>query len=130
MAPRKTDLTVGASFEFTLLSNRWGHTDTYYLVRTPEGWDVQFAGIGGACDKQGRPHLFANLRQDGIEYPESLGRRLEYLWEEAREHHMSQRQVQQALNSLAGWVRLAEWSIPGRQFWAGFKRKNPRFGRL
>ena len=105
-------------------SNRWGHSDKYRVVRTANGWEVSHLGVGGPCNKKGAPFLYSNLDHDGIEYPTSLGDGLEFLWEQARQTRMSARQVQQALNSLAYWVRVVEYHIPGRNFWARFKERN------
>jgi hypothetical protein len=109
------------------MSNRWGHADTYTLTRTARGWEVFFLGIGGICNKSGAPYLFENLEHDGIDYPQSLGDRLEFLWTQARERRMSARQVQQAFNSLAKWLRVVEYDIPGTNFWSRYKPKHRSF---
>jgi hypothetical protein len=126
--PRRVDdPTIGATFDLRVLSNRWGHGDSYGLTRVAKGWKVSFFGVGGSSDKQGRPYLFRNLEHDGIDYPKGLGERLEFLWDEAHERRMSVRQVQQALNSLARWLRIVEHDIPGTRFWSRYKRKHRAF---
>ena len=52
------DQTVGEIFDFPVYSNRWGHNDNYKVKRIKDGWEINFDGIGGKCDKSGYPYLF------------------------------------------------------------------------
>lgn len=113
------DQTIGEEFDFPVYSKRWGHPDNYKIKRTKNGWEVEFLN-GGKCDKSGRPYLFKNLEHDGIEYPSSLGQRMKWLWERAKEDGLSKEQVQQHFNELAKWISDMERSQPQFGVWASF----------
>lgn len=113
------DQTIGEEFNFSVYSRRWGHPDNYKIKRTKDGWEVAFLN-GGKCDKSGRPYLFKNLEHDGIEYPSSLGQRMKWLWERAKEDGLSKEQVQQEFNELAEWISQIERNQPQQGVWAGF----------
>ncbi len=114
------DQTIGAEFEFPVYSKRWGHEDNYKIKRTKDGWEVNYSAIGGNSDKTGYPYLFKNLEQDGIEYPNSLGKKMEWLWEEAKENGLSKDAVQKALSELAEWISEVEKKSPRQGVWQGF----------
>lgn len=106
------DVTMGAEFTFRAYTQRWGHDDHYKVVRTPEGWNVSFMGIGGDCDQEGEPFLFRNFRQDGISYPAPFGRYLSDVWRGAADG-ADWDEVQRRIDELAEWVRVTEAATPG-----------------
>jgi hypothetical protein len=114
------DQTLGVEFKFSVYSKRWGRDDTYRITRTEVGWDVRHIMIGGPCDKEGRPFLFENFRQDHIQHPSGLGGWLEWLWDQASEQGLSHEAVQQALQELADWVSTVERSRPTGDVWFGY----------
>ncbi len=114
------DKTIGEEFEFPVYSRRFGHEDNYKIKRTKDGWEVNYWAIGGNSDKAGYPYLFKNLEQDGIEYPNSLGKKMEWLWEEAKENGLSKDEVQKALAELAEWISEVEKKSPRQGVWQGF----------
>jgi len=114
------DGTIGAEFTFTVYSKRWGHNDTYHIIRLSNGWEVKYLSIGGPCDKGGKPFLFKNFRQDSIQYPSGLAGRMEWLWEQAASRGMTQEEVQKALQELADWVSETERSSPSTGIWEGY----------
>lgn len=120
---KNVDPTLGVQFSFEVLSHRRGCFETIGLTRTSGGWEVTL-GIPGNCDKQGKPGLFKNLDQEGIEYPATLGERLEYLWDVAQERRLRPIGVQRALNALAAWVSHTECRIPDSPFWRPYKRRH------
>jgi hypothetical protein len=111
------DQTIGEAFDFPVYSRRWGRNDNYKIERTKDGWNIDYFGIGGNSDKSGYPYLFKNLEQDAIEYPNSLGRKMEWLWEEAKENGLSKDDVQEALNELAEWISEVEKKSPRKGVW-------------
>lgn len=113
------DQTVGEEFDFPVYSRRWGHKDHYRIKRTKDGWEVNYLTIGGNGDKAAYPYLFKNLEQDGIEYPRSLGKKMEWLWEEAKENGLSKDEIQEALNDLADWISEVERKSPRQGVWQG-----------
>ncbi len=115
------DQTLGVTFEFPIFSRRWNHDEPYRLTRTTTGWNIEYKGIGGACDTGGHPYLFLKLKQDSIEYPERLSGWLEWIWHQAHDEGLSRNQVQDALNELAAWVSLIEGRSPSKGVWAGYK---------
>lgn len=114
------DQTIGAEFSFRVYSRRWGHDDSYQVIRTKDGWDISHAAIGGPCDKGGNPFLFKNFRQDSIQHPARLDGWLEWLWNQAAEKGLTPAQVQAALAQLAEWVRQTEQSAPDGGVWEGY----------
>ena len=92
----------------------------YKLKRTKGGWKIDFLTIGGNSDKRGYPYLFKNFEQDGIEYPKSLGMRMEWLWERAKEDGLSKEKLQEELNKLAEWISEIERKQPRQGVWQGF----------
>ena len=114
------DQTIGAIFTFRVFSNRWGHDDTYQVQRTEDGWNITHIAIGGPCDKEGRPFLFENFRQDSVHYPEGLGGWMERLWKQAAEEGLRQAEVQTALQQLADWVSNTEKNVPTGDVWKGY----------
>ncbi len=114
------DQTIGLDFTFRVFSNRWGHDDTYSVKRTEDGWIISHLAIGGSCDKGGRPFLFENLRHDSIKFPARLDGWMEWLWDKALSEGLTQAQVQEALQELAGWVSSTERNAPSDGIWKGY----------
>lgn len=114
------DQSIGVEFTFSVYSKRWGHDDTYKITRTEVGWDVRHLKIGGPCDKEGRPFLFENFRQDNIQHPADLSGWMEWLWNQAEEKGLSQEQVQEGLQQLADWVSAVERDTPTGDLWFGY----------
>ena len=114
------DQTIEEEFNFPVYSRRWGHNDKYKIKRTKNGWEVNYLGIGGNGDKSGYPYLFKNLKHDGIEYPSSLGLRMEWLWKRAKEDGLSKKEVQEEFNNLAKWIKEIEKKQPQQGVWQGF----------
>lgn len=106
------DRTIGHEFIVNIHSQRWGHEDTYELVRTVEGWTVHFMSSGGECNERGEPHLYDALDHDGITYPSSLPDYLAEVWRRAASEGLSAEEVQAALDQLAAWVSSVEKSRP------------------
>ncbi len=113
------DQTMGQKFTFTVYSRRWGHDDTYTLLRTDTGWDVEFTH-SGPCDKGGRPFLYSNFNNDMVEYPAGLKGRLEWLWDRASDEGLSHEAVQLALVELANWVKATTERAPRGSVWEGY----------
>lgn len=102
--------TIGATFDFEVFSRRWGRNDTYRITLTQTGWDVQYLGIGGACNSRGEPFLFNNLNQDLIHFPQALGDAFDWLH---RSHSpMSDPDLEHAIQQLADWVSETERLTP------------------
>ena len=60
----KGDLTLDREMTFRVYTRRHGHTDTYRVKRTVEGWEVKHISINGKCDKDGTGALLHNLHHD------------------------------------------------------------------
>ena len=106
--------------ELEICSRRWGHNDTYIVNKTSIGWRITHLAIGGDCDKRGHPYLFENLDHDGINYPESIGGYVEWLWEQSEERNMSDDEIQENLDILGRWIQQVERSSP-RGLWQNYK---------
>jgi hypothetical protein len=103
-------------FNFTIYSERWGHEDSYRIKRTLNGWHISFLSTSpaesGETDKAGRPILYNLLEHDGIAYPDSLSKYLEWLWGYVNNNEISDEEIQNALDKLAKWVTLCERNKP------------------
>jgi hypothetical protein len=119
--PGGKDECLNATFEFKLFSRRWGHDDVYRLKRQRNGWEVEFISGLTVGDKRGYPALYENLRHDSINYPQTLGERLAWLWDTAQRQRLSRGEVQAALDALAAWVRQVERQAPAGALWEGYK---------
>ncbi len=106
------DITIDDEFDFKIYSNRWEHDDTYKLKRIENGWHVDYLYINGECNKNGKPYLFANLKQDQVNYPVNLSSYIYSLWNKAANDGLNHNEVQQYLNEISDWVSKCEKSIP------------------
>jgi len=93
-----------------IYSRRWGHNERYTVNRTQTGWDVSHVAIGGSCDKRGVPYLFDNLNHDSINYPESLGEYMEWLWDQSQ--NMTPALIQPVLDQIGIWIQETEKASP------------------
>ncbi len=114
------DQTIGDKFEVQIYSRRWGHVDSYTVIRNEKGWTISHFGTGGQSDKTGNPYLFKILNHDSINFPEELPGYMEWLWQRAEEDGLTHEEVQDALNELTTWINLCEQNSP-RGIWKGFK---------
>jgi hypothetical protein len=105
---------------FAVYARRWGHVDAYNVTKTTTGWYVEYMTLKGQCDKRGEPVLYANFRQDSINYPADLGDYLEYLWEAADANTINAAELQANLQALADWVSSCEKASPAG-FFESFK---------
>lgn len=108
------DQTIGQAFTLSVFSRRWGHNDTYGLVRTSTGWDIGFMGSSSTirCDKKGYPNLYKRLEHDSINYPEDLKGYIEYLWNAAQIKGLSKEEVQKCLDDIGEWISMCEKMTP------------------
>lgn len=118
----KGDLNLNKPLTFSVYSRRWGQTDTYYMERTIDGWNVRHISINGRCEKNGEGTLFANLRHDSIFFPkEGVMNALESLWDLADENEMSVAELQEKLQQIANWISTMEKTVGGSQpEWVGY----------
>ena len=106
------DQTLGDEFKFEIYTRRWGHKDTYKVIRNNKGWIFSHISDGVQSDKSGNPSLFELLDHDSVNYPEELPGYLEWLWKKAEEDGLSHKQLQKALNQLADWINVCEDNSP------------------
>jgi len=92
------------TFNLTVFGHKYGHNDTYGIQFLPDGWDVSHISIGGKCDKKGDPFLFRNLLQDSIEYPSSLGFKMEEIHEKIESGNYDEEQIQSMLDEIGTWI--------------------------
>jgi hypothetical protein len=116
------DQTIGHEFRFDVYSRRWGHDDTYRVIRTETGWVFQHmmgpipTGKDGRVGGRMNSGLFDMLDHDSINYPEELPGYLQWLWERAAENGLTHDQAQEGITALAEWVSIVEKSSPGGIF--------------
>lgn len=106
----KGDVTLNEELEFKVYSRRWGHKDTYSVVRTTEGWNCIFFTkyVGG---KNGEA-ILNSMVHDGISYPISLEYDFKTLWDLADNSEMSLEELQCKISEIAEWVSEVEESKP------------------
>lgn len=100
-------------------TRRWEHIEHYSVEKIPDGCEIHRPSIGGKCDKTGEPYLFENLRQDSVNYPEKLGKYMEFLWQKAEEDNMSEQEIQKHLDTLGDWLQQVEKLSP-KGFWSEY----------
>lgn len=107
------DTTIGKKFVLKIYTRRWGHYDTYYMVRTEEGWTFTGTMISnsGECNKTGSPCLYDALRHDSVCYPKQLDEFIEYLWEQASDG-LTEAEVQECFDMLGEWISSCEMNTP------------------
>lgn len=112
----KGDINLNKPLTFTVYSRRWGHTDTYRMERTIDGWNVKNIAINGKCEKNGEGSFIMNLRQDHIFYPkEGVKYALENLWDLADENEMPVEELQEKLQQIADWISAVEKTVGKNQ---------------
>lgn len=107
------DTTIGKEFELKIYTRRWGHYDTYKVIRTEDGWEVKGLMIAnsGKCDKSCSPYLFNNLKHDTVCYPHQIGEFMEYLWDKAAEG-LTEDEVRECFEMLSEWISSCEMNTP------------------
>jgi|SRR5665647_716553 len=97
--------------------------DFYQVEKTDNGWRIGHLTTqlnNSDCDKQGVPDLFKELNHDSINYPEELGKYMEFLWDQATEENMPEKKIQEHLNELGEWISTVEKSTPRGDFWSKY----------
>jgi hypothetical protein len=103
---------MNQELKLSVFSRRRGYPDDYFVCKTTEGWEIRYLGIGGICDKQGRPYLFENLNHDLINYPAQLDSIMENLWDFAENKNPSNEDLQKHLDKVSDWIILTEKNTP------------------
>lgn len=107
------DTTIGKEFNLKIYTRRWGHYDTYKVIRTEEGWN--FKGLmtanTGECDKSCSPHLCNSLDHDCVCYPKQIGEFMEYLWNQAAEG-LTEDEVRESIDMVGEWISSCEMNTP------------------
>lgn len=94
---------------------RQGSYDYYTIERNDKGWFIQHIAINGQCNSRGEPYLFDNLNHDSINYPESLGDYMDYLWRQSK--NKNEKWIQQKLNVISDRISEVEIKSPESKFW-------------
>ncbi len=118
----KGDLTLDKKLTFTVYNRRWGHADTYGIIRTVEGWNVSHISINGKSEKDGEGALIANLHHDSIFFPEEgVKYALSELWEQAEDGELTLSELQERLQQVADWISIVEKAVgEGQPDWVGY----------
>ncbi len=107
------DSTIGKKFKFKIYTRRWGHYDTYNIVRTALGWKFEgtMKSNSGECDKSCDPYLYSTLDHDSVSYPRNIGELFEWLWEKAADG-LCEDEVQKSIEDIAEWISICERNVP------------------
>ena len=110
------DQTINIKFTLSIYSRRWGHKDTYDIIRIEDGWSIRFGTRSGNCNKEGKPVLFDIMDNDLINYPQSLPEYLEWVWNRAEDQGLTEQEVQGSLDELSEWISVCETNSPNGIF--------------
>ncbi len=106
----KGDINLGIDIHVEVYTRRWGHTDSYTITRTIDGWDVSFyQKITGG--KEGEA-LIKTLDHDYVNYPNELGTFMMHLWNRADRDEMSVEELSRHLNDIVEWINICEKNTP------------------
>ena len=121
MTTEENDPTINDEFELRVFSRRLGRELALTIQRTGAGWFVPtpLKPNGGLCDRWCSPHLYELLRFAGIEYPDNVGRRFYWLWEQASEKGLNHEAVQQGIDDIAKWINSTDQNALVTGFWEG-----------
>ena len=116
------DRTLEKELTFSVFCRRWGHTNSYRMQRTVDGWNVCHIAINGACDPDGTGALLMNLQHDSIFYPEDgVKYGLQRLWEDADDGKVDAEQLQVRLQQIADWISGVEQAVgAGQPEWLNY----------
>lgn len=106
------DLTLNEEFKMKIYSRRWGHDDTYTLIRNEDGWSISHLTFDGQSGKNAEPVLSYILRHDSISYPNNLADIMESIWTRAAEEGLNKTTVQEMLDQVGEWISIVERSYP------------------
>lgn len=106
------DVTLGEKFSMDIYTRRWGHHDSYSIIRNEEGWELSHLVHSGQGGKNAEPILSYILRHDNVSYPQNLPSIMEDIWVRAEEEGLTKEQVQDMLGRVAEWINIVEKNYP------------------
>lgn len=106
------DITLDEEFDFKIYTRRWGHYDSYTVIRNEKGWYISFMSHEGQGGMNADPVLSYMLRHDGISYPRNLSNIMEDIWIRAKVEGLTKQQVQEMLNTVSNWIEVVEKNYP------------------
>ena len=116
-----SDDTLNKKIKFNVYTRRWGHTDTYSIKRTVDGWYCEYIAIRGKCKKNGEGGFFMNLDHDSIFYPkDGVSYAMEKLWEDADEGIIDFTELSNRMQQIADWISAVEKAIGEQPEWVGY----------
>lgn len=106
------DCNLDIEMEFPVYTRRWGHEDYYRISRTTTGWYINFLSINGDSKKDGTGKIFANLKHDGVFFPEEdIKNAFSILWDDADRREMPISELKRKLQDIASWISNVEKAV-------------------
>lgn len=106
------DCNLDIEMEFPVYTRRWGHEDYYRISRTTTGWYINFLSINGDSEKDGTGKIFANLKHDGVLFPEEdIKNAFSVLWDDADRREMPISELKRKLQDIASWISGVEKAV-------------------
>lgn len=106
------DCNLDIEMEFPVYTRRWGHEDYYRISRTTTGWYINFLSINGDSEKDGTGKIFANLKHDGVFFPEEdIKNAFSILWDDADRREMPISELKRKLQDIASWISNVEKAV-------------------
>ncbi len=105
--------------EMKIYSRRRANFNNILVTKEADGWSLTNTDhLHEKADKKGSPTLFLILARDDVNYPESLGKHMQYLWDHFDD--LGEGSAQRELNVLVEWMNELERRTPSTDFWRGF----------
>ncbi|QUE87979.1 hypothetical protein [Exiguobacterium alkaliphilum] len=125
------DINLNKNMRFRVYSSRWGHDDSYQVVRTIRGWQFTHLSYNNV---ECRPNatsintndntggLFSIFAQDSIQADlDGVKYAFEVLWNEANTTEMNIEDVQRKLDEISNWIEKIERAVKeGQPDWVGY----------
>lgn len=76
-----------------------GKSEHFDIEKTIDGWEISYMRGPVNCDKYGKP-LISGFQDFSIETSDSVGFKLEALWEEADFKKLTEQEIQERLDQI------------------------------
>lgn len=99
-------------FEFTYWTRRQSAEATLKVRKIDTGWHISHNTLRGDAYPEGAPFLKTNLNQDFVNFPNSMGAYLRFVWEQLDTRNIDKKRAQQMIQEIGDWITACEKSTP------------------
>ncbi|GFZ74414.1 hypothetical protein PSE10C_51560 [Pseudomonas amygdali pv. eriobotryae] len=104
-------------FTLTYWTRRREGKTTLMVRKTETGWHISGETILGDTDPDGAQILEANLNQDHVTFPDSVGSFLGFVWKQLHCDEIDAERAQIMIYEIGDWITACERSQPE---WNGY----------